>query len=176
MTPVPTVLKEIEERLGKLPKYMGFDAGYHSAAIAHLPEKNHVTGVIGCRRHTHAKDTFGKYRFIYDFEHDCYICPAKHRLYWKTTNREGFRGLSYFQHNLAKKKLMLISAQTYTLNQHPAAPRTRAGNEAKNQTKEIFARAKNLCTFLPFLRINKRNGSGKHRSQKAKEENTMWPY
>ena len=91
MTPVPTVLKEIEERLGKLPKYMGFDAGYHSAAIAHLLEKNHVIGVIGYRRHTHATDTFGKYRFIYDFEHDCYICPAKHHLYWKTTNREGFR-------------------------------------------------------------------------------------
>ena len=28
-TPVPELLEEIETRLGHLPKYMGFDAGYH---------------------------------------------------------------------------------------------------------------------------------------------------
>ena len=27
----------------------------------------------------------------YDWEHDCYICPEKQHLYWKTTNRNGFR-------------------------------------------------------------------------------------
>lgn len=42
ITPVPTILKEILYRLGKLPKYMGFDAGYHSAWIAHLLEKNQI--------------------------------------------------------------------------------------------------------------------------------------
>ena len=54
MTPVPTVLKEIEQRLGHLPKYMGFDAGYHSAGIAHLLENKDIQAVIGYRRHTHA--------------------------------------------------------------------------------------------------------------------------
>ena len=52
MTPVPEIIEEIKNRLGKLPKYMGFDAGYHSAQIAHLLEKHGIQGVIGYRRHT----------------------------------------------------------------------------------------------------------------------------
>ena len=60
ITPVPIILKEIKRRLGQLPKYMGFDAGYHSAWIAHLLEKNKVQGIIGYRRHTHQNDVFGK--------------------------------------------------------------------------------------------------------------------
>lgn len=91
ITPVPTILKEILFRLGKLPKYMGFDAGYHSAWIAHLLEKSRIQGVIGYRRHTHQKDVFGKYRFRYDAEFDAYTCPEGKHLYWRTTNREGFR-------------------------------------------------------------------------------------
>ena len=66
ITPVPKILKEIKHRLGKLPTYMGFDAGYHSAWIAHLLEKNKVQGVIGYRRHTHQQGIFGKYRFRYE--------------------------------------------------------------------------------------------------------------
>ena len=91
ITPVPTILKEILFRLGKLPKYMGFDAGYHSAWIAHLLEKSRIQGVIGYRRHTHQKEVFGKYRFRYDAEFDAYTCPEGKHLYWRTTNREGFR-------------------------------------------------------------------------------------
>ena len=91
ITPVPKILKEIKHRLGKLPKYMGFDAGYHSAWIAHLLEKNHVQGVIGYRRHTHQQEVFGKYRFRYEPYFDAYTCPEGKHLYWKTTNRNGYR-------------------------------------------------------------------------------------
>ena len=91
ITPVSTILKEIRQRLGQLPKYMGFDAGYHSAWIAHLLEKNKIQGVIGYRRHTHQNDVFGKYRFRYEPYFDAYICPEGKHLYWKTTNRTGFR-------------------------------------------------------------------------------------
>lgn len=91
VTPVPTILSEIKERLGQYPKFMGFDAGYHNAAIAHLLEKNGIQGVIGYRRHTHAGEHYGKYRFQYDYEHDVYICPEKRHLYWRTTTREGYR-------------------------------------------------------------------------------------
>ena len=91
VTPMPEILDEIENRLGYLPKYMGLDAGYHNAAIAHLLEKNEIQGVIGYRRHTHAGEHYGKYRFHYDFEHDVYICPEKQYLYWRTTTREGYR-------------------------------------------------------------------------------------
>ena len=53
VTPMPEILKEIENRLGYLPDYMGLDAGYHNAATAHLLEKNKIQGVIGYRRHAH---------------------------------------------------------------------------------------------------------------------------
>ena len=39
VTPLPEILDEIQVRLGKLPKYMGLDAGYHNTWIAHLLEK-----------------------------------------------------------------------------------------------------------------------------------------
>ena len=99
MTPVPTILKEITERLGKLPMYMGLDAGYHSASIAHLLETNDVQGVIGYRRHTHKGEHMGKWRFHYDGFFDAYICPNHQPLYWTTTDRNGFR------HYGCKKKI-----------------------------------------------------------------------
>ena len=91
VTPLPEILDEIEERLGTLPVYMGLDAGYHNAATAHLLESKGIQGVIGYRRHTHAGDHFGKWRFTYDSYFDAYLCPAKEPLYWKTTTREGYR-------------------------------------------------------------------------------------
>lgn len=91
ITPLPTILREIKQRLGHLPKYMGLDAGYHSAWVAHLLEKNHIQGVIGYRRHTHKTEHYGKYRFKYDWEYDVYTCPEKKLLYWKTTTRQGYR-------------------------------------------------------------------------------------
>ena len=91
ITPVPKILREIQQRLGQLPKYMGFDAGYHSAWIAHLLETYKIQGVIGYRRHTHKKDVFGKYRFRYEPDFDAYVCPEGKHLHWKTTNRTGFR-------------------------------------------------------------------------------------
>ena len=91
VTPVPELLEEIERRLGHLPKYMGLDAGYHSAGIAHLLETKGIQGVIGYRRHTHKEAHYGKYRFRYDPTFDTYICPEGKCLYWKTTTREGYR-------------------------------------------------------------------------------------
>ena len=91
VTPMPEILDDVERRLGKLPKYMGLDAGYHNAWIAHLLETKGIQGVIGYRRHTHKGAHYGKYRFRYDPVCDEYICPEKQRLTWKTTTREGYR-------------------------------------------------------------------------------------
>ncbi len=91
VTPMPEILKEIQARLGKLPKYMGLDAGYHNAWIAHLLETKGIQGVIGYRRHTHSDAHYGKYRFKYDPFFDAYICPEHKHLYWKTTTRDGYR-------------------------------------------------------------------------------------
>ena len=91
VTPIPEIIEEIKARLDKLPKYMGLDAGYHNAWIAHLLEKNGIQGVIGYRRHTHKEEHYGKYRFKYEPYFDAYICPEHKHLYWRTTTREGYR-------------------------------------------------------------------------------------
>ena len=44
VTPMPEILDDVERRLGKLPKYMGLDAGYHNAWIAHLLETKGIQG------------------------------------------------------------------------------------------------------------------------------------
>lgn len=91
VTPMPEIIEEIKGRLGKLPKYMGLDAGYHNAWIAHLLERKGIQGVIGYRRHTHKEEHYGKYRFKYEPYFDAYICPEHKHLYWRTTTREGYR-------------------------------------------------------------------------------------
>ena len=89
--PMPEILRDIERRLGKLPAYMGLDAGYHNARVAHQLRQKNIQGVIGYRRHTHKTEHFGKYRFQYDPARNVYICPEKHELTHRTTNRHGYR-------------------------------------------------------------------------------------
>ena len=91
MTPIPDILEDIEKRLGYLPKYMGVDAGYHSAATCHQMIRKGIQPVVGYRRHTHKGAHFGKYRFQYIPERNVYLCPEKKELTWRTTNREGYR-------------------------------------------------------------------------------------
>ena len=88
---VSVVLEQIEKRLGKLPVYMGFDAGYHNAPVAHQLRSLGIQPVLGYRRHTHAHGTMGKYRFPYNAELNCYICPEGCLLPHKTTSRDGYR-------------------------------------------------------------------------------------
>ena len=89
--PVAEILKDIEKRLGKQPKYMGLDAGYRSAPVCHQLVQAGIQPVVGYRRHTHKGDYFGKYRFTYDPIQNVSLCPQGHELTWRTTNREGYR-------------------------------------------------------------------------------------
>ena len=89
--PIPDILRDIRCRLGHLPDYMGLDAGYHYATVAHQLAAQGIQGVIGYRRHTHKGEHFGKYRFAYDPEQNVYVCPEKHLLSQRTTNRDGYR-------------------------------------------------------------------------------------
>jgi len=89
--PIPEIIQEVNARLGHMPDVMGLDAGYHCAPVCKQLSDAGIQGVIGYRRHTHKGDHLGKYRFVYDPVENCYICPQKHRLRWKTTNRNGYR-------------------------------------------------------------------------------------
>jgi len=89
--PLPQILEQVTRRLGTKPQYMGLDAGYHYANCAWLLYKEGIQPVIGYRRHTYKTPYYGKWQFRYDFDQDVYFCPEKKPLYWKTTNREGYR-------------------------------------------------------------------------------------
>ena len=142
VTPMPTILKEIEQRLGMLPEYMGLDAGYHNAAIAHLLESRGIQGVIGYRRHTHAGEHYGKWRFRYDAYFDVYLCPEKQPLYWRTTTREGYR--QYFSN--AKQ-----CAQCPRRKECFSAKATR-----RMVTRHVWQDALDECTWFTKTSIGKR--------------------
>ena len=89
--PVPDILDDIEKRLGRLPAYMGVDAGYHNAPTCHQIAARGIQPVVGYRRHTHKGGRFGKYRFVYQRDRNVYLCPQKQELTWRTTNRSGYR-------------------------------------------------------------------------------------
>ena len=85
------IMDDIDKRLHHLPMYMGVDAGYHNAPTCHQIAARGVQPVVGYRRHTHKGEFYGKYRFTYDPQRNVYICPQKHELTWRNTNREGYR-------------------------------------------------------------------------------------
>ncbi len=89
--PVAEILTQVETRMGRLPQYIGLDAGYHNSNICKLLHQKNIQGIIGYRRHTHKGEHYGKYRFQYDRERNVYICPNKRELKHKTTNRSGYR-------------------------------------------------------------------------------------
>ncbi len=89
--PINDILNDMENRLGFLPKYMGVDAGYHTAPACHQIKTQGIQPVVGYCRHTHKGEPLGKYRFRYDPERNVYVCPEHHDLTWRTSNREGFR-------------------------------------------------------------------------------------
>jgi transposase len=89
--PIPDIIQQVNARLGHMPEVMGLDAGYHCAPVCKQLTDAGIQGVIGYRRHTHAGDHLGKYRFLYDPIENCYLCPQKQKLRWKTTNRNGYR-------------------------------------------------------------------------------------
>ncbi len=79
------------ERFGFEVEAVGLDAGYMSAAICKGLEERELYAVIGYRRPNHKPGYFYKRQYVYDREHDVYICPAEQRISYSTTNRIGYR-------------------------------------------------------------------------------------
>lgn len=70
---------------------MYVDAGYHTAPTCHQIKCRGIQPVVSYRRHTHKGKHIGKYRFRYDPDRNVYVCPERHELTWRTTNRESYR-------------------------------------------------------------------------------------
>ena len=161
---VPAVLEQVETRLGKLPLYMGLDAGYHNAPAAHQLRAKGVQAVLGYRRHTHEHGTYGKYRFRYESALDCYICPEGCLLRHRTTNRQGYR--EYYSDakdcSMCPRRAECFGASTARrevtrhvwqddLEQADAFTKTPAGKQLyawrKQTVERSFADAKQLHAF-----------------------------
>lgn len=56
--PIAEIINDVEKRLGRLPAYMGVDAGYHTAPTCHQIAIRGIQPVVGYRRHTHKGEHF----------------------------------------------------------------------------------------------------------------------
>jgi transposase len=79
------------ERFGFEVEAVGLDAGYFTASICKGLEDREIFGVIGYRRPTHRKGYFRARDYEYFADGDYYICPGEEKLYYRTTNRVGYR-------------------------------------------------------------------------------------
>ena len=56
-------------------KEWALDSGYDTLDIKKYFEDNNIFGVIGYRRYPHGETEINKYKFKYNKELDCYVCP-----------------------------------------------------------------------------------------------------
>lgn len=79
------------ERFGFVVEAVALDSGYLSTPICKKLEDRKIFAVIGHRRFSSTKGLFPKWKFKYDVEQDCYVCPNQQVLHYRTTNRVGYR-------------------------------------------------------------------------------------
>ncbi|GIM46446.1 hypothetical protein DNHGIG_19950 [Collibacillus ludicampi] len=78
-------------RFGFQVEEVALDAGYLTMPILQLLKKQDIFSVIAHRSFRPKKSLFFKWQFKYILEKYTYLCPPKHELSYKTTNRFGFR-------------------------------------------------------------------------------------
>lgn len=78
------------DRFGFNVKQVGLDAGYNTTQILHALDDRGIEAAIADRRFATPDGLMGKWRFKYDPVEDVYICPAKKRIEYATTTRDGY--------------------------------------------------------------------------------------
>lgn len=78
-------------RFDFLVEEVALDAGYLTIPICQEMKKRNIFTVIAHRRFRPKKGLFHKWQFKYIPEENVYLCPAKHKLRYSTTNRSGYR-------------------------------------------------------------------------------------
>ncbi|WP_144025572.1 IS1182 family transposase [Paenibacillus rhizosphaerae] len=79
------------ERFGFKVEAVALDSGYLTTPICRGLKSRNIFAVIAHRRFHPTQGLFPKWKFTYDNERNVYICPEKHELTYRTTNREGYR-------------------------------------------------------------------------------------
>lgn len=79
------------ERFGFKVKYVGLDAGYFTNVLCKKIEERNIKAAIAFRLGPHSKGKYTKSKFQYVPELDIYVCPMHNPLYYKTTDRNGYK-------------------------------------------------------------------------------------
>jgi len=137
-------LEHVIEKFGfeQTLEAVALDAGYFTAPICKKLHEQNIFAVIGTRAYTPTKGLIAKWRFKYDAEKNVYICPQKHELTYRTTDRHGFR---HYKSDPAH------CAQCPMLNAC-----TRSKNKTKVITRHVWQDSKD------WVRANGRSRSGKY--------------
>jgi transposase len=137
-------LEHVIEKFGfkQTLEAVALDAGYFTAPICKKLHEQNIFAVIGTRAYTPTKGLIAKWRFKYDAEKNVYICPQKHELTYRTTDRLGFR---HYKSDPAH------CAQCPMLNTC-----TRSKNKTKVITRHVWQDSKE------WVRANGRSRSGKY--------------
>jgi hypothetical protein len=80
-----------QQRFGFKVEAVALDSGYLTSPICKGLQSRNIFAVIAHRRFHLTQGLFPKWKFIYDAQRNIYICPEKHELPYRTTNREGYR-------------------------------------------------------------------------------------
>jgi transposase len=84
-------LDRMRQRFGFDVGAVGLDAGYFTPAICKGLNERDIYGVIGYRRPNHREGYFYKRDYVYERQQDVYVCPNGQLLFYRTTNRQGYR-------------------------------------------------------------------------------------
>jgi hypothetical protein len=142
-------LKRQKERFGFEVEAVALDAGYLTSPICHALKEQKIFAVIAHRRFHPQKGLFHKWQFKYDVERDVYICPGKHELTYRTTNRQGYRE---------------YKSDPQTCKDCPFLSRcTRSKNHVKTITRHVWEDAKE------WVRQNRLSERGKALYKRRKE-------
>ena len=83
----------IKNKYGFDIKEWALDSGYDTLDIKKYFEENNIFGVIGYRRYPHGETEINKYKFKYNKELDCYVCPETGVIlpYTGRIDRDGYK-------------------------------------------------------------------------------------
>ena len=90
-TPYLERLDRTRERFDLPVGAVGLDAGYFTPSVCKGIIERGLYGVMGYRRPSHREGYFHKREYKYDEPTDSYRCPAGQVIYFRGTNRNGYR-------------------------------------------------------------------------------------
>ncbi len=138
-----------QKRFGFEVEAVALDSGYLTSPICKGLQERGIFAVIAHRRFHPTQGLFPKWKFTYSAEQNRYICPAKHELIYRTTNREGYR--------------QYASDPKHCKNCPMLSECTRSRNHRKVVTRHVWEDSKE------WVRANRLSRSGKYLYRKRKE-------